>query len=107
MNVHVQDLDHKDAEVRLAALAKERGVDAPALAQEDGAPSQALVDFCATYGLTLDFVVTGEGPVYRSQAVETPVLRLYRQITDIRETAKTYEPKAEGEAAAAELDRLF
>ncbi|WP_336042553.1 hypothetical protein [Pseudooceanicola nanhaiensis] len=107
MNVHVQDLDHKDAEVRLAALAKERGVDTPALIQQDGAPSQSLMDFCSTYGLTLDFVVTGEGPVYRSQALETPVLRLYRQIMDIREAAKTYEPKADGKAAEDEVDRLF
>lgn len=107
MNVHVQDLDHKDAEVRLTALAKERGVDTPALIQQDGAPSQSLMDFCSTYGLTLDFVVTGQGPVYRSQALETPVLRLYRQIMDIREAAKTYEPKADGKAAEDEVDRLF
>lgn len=107
MNVHVQDFDFKEAEVRVAALAKERGVEAPALIAEDSAPSQALVDFCDTYGLTLDFVVTGEGPVYRSQAAETPILHLYRQIMEIHEAATNYLTGANGKTEDEEIDRLF
>ena len=107
MNVHVQDLGFNEAEVRLAALAAERGVDAPPLMQLNGAVSPQLLDFCKTHGLTLDFIVVGEGPVYRSGQPGTPILRLYRHIKALRDEARTYETKAEGRDEDEELNQHF
>jgi hypothetical protein len=107
VNIHVQDLGFNEAEVRLAALAAERGVDAPPLMQPNGTVSPQFLEFCKTYGLTLDFIVTGEGPVYRMGQAKTPILQLYRQIRALRDEALAYETKAEGREEDDELYKHF
>lgn len=83
MNQLVRELDLQDAEERLATLAKERGVAPPPMIKEDGAPSSEFMAFCKEYGLTLDYIITGEGPKYRSNEHRNPTPKSAPTLDDI------------------------
>ena len=63
--------DRAETLARLAQHAQTNGVTAPTvLLACSGAPSSEVLDYCATHGLTLDWVYLGEQPKHRPELTD-------------------------------------
>jgi len=65
------DTEAAETLVRLAEHATANGVTAPeVLLACSGAPSTEVLDYCATHGLTLDWVFCGADPQHRPEVTD-------------------------------------